>query len=187
MGKIAIHGFGRIGRSALKAALKDNLFVPAAISDIKDLPTLAALFEVDSNYVRWSEPVKATGDGFNIGGRDIKFYDTSKSLPDWGAWRSAQITGWEPHGQEAGGFSGKNKGISARVKSGARADQDVIQCLNERNQPDPWGWMHFNRSAWCGVFPKRQGLGTGGGYSSGPCSWSISSDPCGPTCCCWGR
>ena len=30
MGKIAIHGFGRIGRSTLKAVLKRNLFVPAA-------------------------------------------------------------------------------------------------------------------------------------------------------------
>src|SRR5512133_1701278 len=85
MGKIAIHGFGRIGRSALKAALKANLFVPAAISDIKDLPTLAALFEVDSNYGRWPEEVKATGDGFLFGGREVKYYDTSKSLPDWGA------------------------------------------------------------------------------------------------------
>ncbi len=85
MGKIAIHGFGRIGRSALKAALNDKLFVPVAISDIKDPSTLAALFEVDSNYGRWHEEVKATGDGFNIGGRSIKFYDTSKSLPDWGA------------------------------------------------------------------------------------------------------
>ena len=44
MGKIAIHGFGRIGRSALKAALRDKLWVPVSISDIKDLPTLAALF-----------------------------------------------------------------------------------------------------------------------------------------------
>ena len=34
MGKIAIHGFGRIGRSMLKAALKSGLFVPSAISDI---------------------------------------------------------------------------------------------------------------------------------------------------------
>ena len=43
MGKVAIHGFGRIGRSLLKVALKNNLFVPVLISDIKDIPTLAAL------------------------------------------------------------------------------------------------------------------------------------------------
>lgn len=84
MGKIAIHGFGRIGRSAMKAALKGNLFTPYSVSDIRDIPTLAALFEVDSNYGRWHEPVKATADGFVIGGREVKYYETSKSLPNWG-------------------------------------------------------------------------------------------------------
>ncbi len=57
MCKIAIHGFGRIGRSTLKAALKGRLFVPVSISDVKDAPTLAALFEVDTNYPRWTEEV----------------------------------------------------------------------------------------------------------------------------------
>jgi glyceraldehyde 3-phosphate dehydrogenase len=83
MKNIAIHGFGRIGRSALKVALKDGLFVPVSISDIKDLPTLAALFEVDTNYARWPEEVKVAGQ-FVIGGREIKYLDTTQSLPDWG-------------------------------------------------------------------------------------------------------
>jgi glyceraldehyde 3-phosphate dehydrogenase len=54
MKMIAIHGFGRIGRSTLKAALASHQFVPVAISDIKDLPTLAALFAYDSNYGPWT-------------------------------------------------------------------------------------------------------------------------------------
>src|SRR6185295_6952212 len=78
-------GFGRIGRSLMKVALKDNLFTPVSISDIKDIPTLAALFEVDSNYGRWPEPVKATEKGFNIGGREILYFDAMKELPDWKA------------------------------------------------------------------------------------------------------
>lgn len=85
MDKIALHGFGRIGRSMLKAAFKDGLFTPFSISDIKDVPTLAALFEVDSNYGRWPEEVKAVTGGLVIGGRKINFYDTTQSLPDWGA------------------------------------------------------------------------------------------------------
>src|SRR5512139_3979663 len=85
MTRVAIHGFGRIGRSLMKAALKDKLFVPVSISDIKDLPTLAALFKADSNYGLWSEEV-ATKDGcFVIGGREIPFFDSMKSLPDWKA------------------------------------------------------------------------------------------------------
>jgi glyceraldehyde 3-phosphate dehydrogenase len=83
MGKIAIHGFGRIGRTLLRIGLKNNLFVPTSISDIRDIPTFAALFEVDTNYGRWHEEVKPTDKGFNIGGRDILYFDSMKELPDW--------------------------------------------------------------------------------------------------------
>jgi len=82
---IALHGFGRIGRTALRLALQNELFVPVSISDIKDAPTLAALFAVDTNYGRWHEPTEAANAGFVIGGRKIPFYDTKESLPDWGA------------------------------------------------------------------------------------------------------
>lgn len=84
MDRIAIHGFGRIGRSLLKAALRDNLMVPYSISDIKDLSTLGALFKADSNYGLWPEEVRTTSAAFVIGGREIKYFDTSKSLPNWG-------------------------------------------------------------------------------------------------------
>ncbi len=85
MARIAIHGFGRIGRSLMKVALKNDLFVPVSISDIKDLPTLAALFEVDSNYGRWQEDVAVKDGCFVIGGREIPYYDSMKALPDWKA------------------------------------------------------------------------------------------------------
>ena len=42
-----------------------------SISDIKDVPTLAALFEVDSNYGRWPEEVTAKGSCLVVGGREI--------------------------------------------------------------------------------------------------------------------
>jgi glyceraldehyde 3-phosphate dehydrogenase len=85
MGNIAIHGFGRIGRSALRVALQHDLFTPVSISDIKDLETLAALFEVDTNYGRWHEPVCAEGGKLVVGGRKMSYFDSSKELPDWGA------------------------------------------------------------------------------------------------------
>jgi len=85
MAKIAIHGFGRIGRSLMRVALENNLFVPVSISDIRDTPTLAALFEVDSNYGRWSEAVAAKDGRFVIGSREIPYFDSTKALPDWKA------------------------------------------------------------------------------------------------------
>ena len=83
MARIAIHGFGRIGRSLMKVALKDELFVPVSISDIKDVSTLAALFEVDSNYSRWPEEITTKDSRFVIGGRVIPYFDSIKALPDW--------------------------------------------------------------------------------------------------------
>ncbi len=85
MPNIAIHGFGRIGRTALRIALQNNLFVPAAISDIKDVSTLAALFAVDTNYGRWHETVEAKDSSFVIGDREIPYFNVTQSLPDWGA------------------------------------------------------------------------------------------------------
>lgn len=85
MKKIAIHGFGRIGRSTLRAALKNDHFVPVSISDVRDAAAFAPLFEVDTNYGRWPEPVHAGGDTLTVGGREILFLNSSQSLPDWGA------------------------------------------------------------------------------------------------------
>lgn len=89
MAGIAIHGFGRIGRSALKAALKQDLFVPISVSDIRDAQTFAALFKADSNYGLWPEEVSATNDTIVIGGREIAYINSRESLPDWGAWVSS--------------------------------------------------------------------------------------------------
>ncbi len=85
MAGVGIHGFGRIGRSALRIALQNNLFSPVSISDIKDLPTLAALFKVDTNYGVFPEPVVADGTTLRIGDRSIEYVDSSKELPDWSA------------------------------------------------------------------------------------------------------
>src|SRR4029077_18453168 len=85
MANVAIHGFGRIGRSLMKVALKRGLFVPLSISDIKDISTLAALFEVDSNYGRWPEEVTTNNNRIIVGGREIPYFDSMKALPDWKA------------------------------------------------------------------------------------------------------
>ncbi len=85
MANIASHGFGRIGRTALKAAFLQGLWTPVAISDIRDTATLAALFEVDSNYGRWREPVSSDERSLTIGGRTIAYFNAWEGLPDWGA------------------------------------------------------------------------------------------------------
>lgn len=113
MGTVAIHGFGRIGRSALKAALRGGLWVPFSISDIKDAPTLAALFAADSNYGLWGEPVSATATDISIGGRAIKFIDTMKALPDWGALGVDLVI-------DCTGRATVREGAEAHLKNGAK-------------------------------------------------------------------
>lgn len=130
MAKIAIHGFGRIGRSLMKAALRDNLFSPVSVSDIRDIPTLAALFAVDTNYGRWHEKVEATDTGFVIGGREVAYYNTKDSLPDWGALgidlvidctgRATTRAGAQPH-LDAGA-----KRVLVSAASKTKEDSDIM-------------------------------------------------------------
>jgi glyceraldehyde 3-phosphate dehydrogenase len=85
MATIALYGFGRIGRQFLRVGLSNNLFVPVSISDIRDEPTLAALFAVDTNYGRWPEPVSGTEGQLTIGDRTIPYINSAKEVPDWKA------------------------------------------------------------------------------------------------------
>jgi glyceraldehyde 3-phosphate dehydrogenase len=85
MSKIAIHGFGRIGRLTARHALQSGLFTPVAVSDIQDLSALAALFKVDTNYGVWPEAVRGQENTLVVGDRRIPYIRTNESLPDWGA------------------------------------------------------------------------------------------------------
>ena len=113
MARVAIHGFGRIGRSLMKVALKNNLFTPVSISDIKDVATLAALFEVDSNYGRWPEEVKTNDRGFVVGGREIPYFDSMKALPDWMALGVDLVI-------DCTGRATKRAGAQAHLDAGAK-------------------------------------------------------------------
>lgn len=136
MDPIAIHGFGRIGRSALKAALQHQLFVPKVISDIKDLDNLAALFAVDSNYGRWGEEVSVEDQHMLIGGRKIAYLNTLESLPDWGKLGVRLVIDCTGRATtRAGAQAHLNKGaqyvlVSAASKSVKDADAFLLPGIN---------------------------------------------------------
>ena len=113
MTRIAIHGFGRIGRSLMKVALQKRLFVPVSISDIRDVQTLAALFEVDSNYGRWSEAVATKGEAFVVGGREIPYFNSATALPDWKALDVDLVV-------DCTGRASTRAGAQAHLDAGAR-------------------------------------------------------------------
>ena len=85
MSKIAVVGFGRIGRSAVKAGLGSKLFTPSVIVDIATAEAMAPLFEFDTNYGRWRDPVHVEDDGLVIGDAAITWIDARAGAPDWKA------------------------------------------------------------------------------------------------------
>jgi glyceraldehyde 3-phosphate dehydrogenase len=85
MSSIAIVGFGRIGRSVVKAGLTGNLFAPDVITDIGDPDILGALFEFDTNYGRFPQPVTVSGDTFQIGDTKATYVNGASGTPDWAA------------------------------------------------------------------------------------------------------
>lgn len=72
--KIAINGFGRIGRLTFRNLLqKDNIEV-VAINDLTDNATLAHLLKFDSAHGRFDGTVEATDDALIVNGKSIKAY-----------------------------------------------------------------------------------------------------------------
>ncbi len=70
---IAINGFGRIGRAAFKAILKNkkNCRI-VAINDLADVETLAHLLKYDSSYGKYEKEVRIVKDNLVVGGKKIK-------------------------------------------------------------------------------------------------------------------
>jgi glyceraldehyde 3-phosphate dehydrogenase len=71
--RIGINGFGRIGRTFLKALLerRPNIEV-AAVNDLTSPAECAHLFKFDSNYGAYPGPVSSSSDTITIDGRTIK-------------------------------------------------------------------------------------------------------------------
>lgn len=74
MKKIAINGFGRIGRITLRALLERNKVEVVAINDLTDTKTLAHLFKYDSVHRKFNGTVEAGADFLVISGKKIKVF-----------------------------------------------------------------------------------------------------------------
>lgn len=72
--RVAINGFGRIGRMVLRAASKDKNIEFVAINDLTDAATLAHLFKYDSVHGIFPGKVEHTDNSLIINGKSIKIY-----------------------------------------------------------------------------------------------------------------
>src|ERR1700691_2045335 len=72
--KVAINGFGRIGRNVVRAGLHNPNIEFVAANDLTDTATLAHLLKYDSTLGQLDEEVKAEADAIIVGGKKIKVF-----------------------------------------------------------------------------------------------------------------
>lgn len=83
--KIAINGFGRIGRNAFKIARDRADIEIVAINDLTDNATLAHLLKYDSNYGTYHRSVSATEDYIEVDGQQVQtLAERDPSQLPWG-------------------------------------------------------------------------------------------------------
>lgn len=89
MVKVAINGFGRIGRNALKILLERRDVQVVAINDITDAKTLAHLLKYDSSYGTYDKKVSSTEDSIIVNKREIPVFAEKDpvNLP----WRKLEV------------------------------------------------------------------------------------------------
>jgi glyceraldehyde 3-phosphate dehydrogenase len=85
MTRIAINGFGRIGRAVFRGALYDPTIDIVAINAPTDVSTITHLIRYDSVYGPLKEQIEVDGDWLHIAGRKIRMFHTRdiSELP-WG-------------------------------------------------------------------------------------------------------
>jgi glyceraldehyde 3-phosphate dehydrogenase len=75
MAKIAINGFGRIGRAAFKIILDTPLLEVAAINDLVSVENLAYLLKYDSAYGRYERAVRVDGNRLVVGDEEYHVFN----------------------------------------------------------------------------------------------------------------
>jgi len=112
--RLAINGFGRIGRNAFKIAFERADLEIVAINDLTDNKTLAYLLKHDSNYGTYGHEVIANEEGFTVDGKQVKVLSEKDpaALP-WGDMAIDVVI-------ESTGFFTDKDGASKHIQAGAK-------------------------------------------------------------------
>jgi glyceraldehyde 3-phosphate dehydrogenase len=132
MTRVAINGFGRIGRNFLRAYLARRPdYEVVAVNDLGDVKTMAHLLEFDSLLGRLTEEVNADASTITIGDRELRAF----SIPDPAdlPWRELGI---EVVVESTGRFTKRDQaqthleaGAGSVVISAVANDADVMVVL----------------------------------------------------------
>lgn len=132
--RIAINGFGRIGRMVLRAILEDNRcddLEIVAINDLMDTKTLAHLFKYDSVHGRNSAQITVEDNGIQINGKSVRV--TAEKNPSNLPWKELNIdiviesSGF--FASQAGGQKHLDAGAKKVIISAPANDSDITIVL----------------------------------------------------------
>ena len=87
--KIAINGFGRIGRLVFRAGYKNKDVEFVAVNDLADAKTLAHLLKYDSTHGTLDAEVKAGNNSIIVDGKEIKIFSVRE--PELLPWKDLGI------------------------------------------------------------------------------------------------
>ncbi len=135
MVRVAINGFGRIGRQILQAGINDSEIEWVAINDLTDTKTLAYLLKYDSVQPRETKDVRAEADSIIVNGKKILVFAEKDpaNLP----WKKLNVDVVI----ESTGFFTDRDGAMKHVTAGAKkvlisapgknVDKTVVKGVNE--------------------------------------------------------
>jgi glyceraldehyde 3-phosphate dehydrogenase len=112
--RVAINGFGRIGRSVLRAAAKDKNIEFVAINDLTDAKTLAHLLKYDSVHGIFPGKVEAKGNELIVNGKAIKILAIRN--PEELPWKAEKV---DVVLESTGLFTSRDK-AALHLKAGAK-------------------------------------------------------------------
>jgi glyceraldehyde 3-phosphate dehydrogenase len=114
MVRVAINGFGRIGRTFMRSAFGHPDFEVVAVNDLGSLENLAYLLKYDSVYGRAPFDVEVKGDKLIVGGKEITFLQERdpEKLP-WGDMDIDVVV-------ESTGFFASYEGSKKHLTGGAK-------------------------------------------------------------------
>ena len=139
--KLAINGFGRIGRNVFKLALERPHFEIVGISDLTDTKTLAHLLKYDSTQGKFNGTVSFDNDGIIVNGKKIFVHSERspinipwKTTPDivvesTGIFRSKE----SPKGGYGDHLKNGAKKVILTVPSKDQIDNTIVLGVNDND------------------------------------------------------
>ena len=134
--RVAINGFGRIGRNVLRASFNNKDIEFVAINDITDAATLAHLLKYDSVFGKIDAEVSARDNSLVVNGKEIKI--TAERDPAKLPWKEMKVdvalecTGLFTNREKAEGHLAA--GAKRVVISAPAKNEDITICMGVNHE-----------------------------------------------------